>query len=125
MTPSAVDAYYTGLEEGVVRVQVCGNCGWESLTPRGFCPECGADDWAVREESAPAGHLRTYSEIRVTGLPDLEPPVTVGMVELGGGARILARIDGEDPQVGDRVAFAGTERGKGTPAPVFAPVDDD
>lgn len=102
----SLDEYKEGLAEGYVRVTVCEGCGFESVTPRAFCPECGEREWSARKIEG-VGTVYSATEIHVAGpIEEFEPPFTNAMIEFEGGARLLVHIREENVDVGDNVRLS-------------------
>lgn len=102
----AGDEYWEALEEGVVRLSRCANCGrwvWEPFhgAPTFRCGECGS--WDLRwVEVEPKGSVyawaRTNQAFGTSGEPAYDLPYVTVEVELGGagGPRIIGVLQGDD-----------------------------
>lgn len=98
--------YWSGLADGVLRVQRCTRCEAWQWPADWRCPRCGSYDFAWPEVE-PRG--RVYSWIRthypfVPGYAALVPYVTV-LVELpqAGGARMMGLLLGSDGVANARI----------------------
>jgi uncharacterized OB-fold protein len=97
-------AYWDGLRAHRVVVQQCQVCHrcWLPRTPA--CPYCGAPD-PVDRESPGAGVVYSFVRAHRAMSPAMtgEVPYTIATVELDGGGRVFARVEGPCA-IGDRVA---------------------
>lgn len=104
----AAEPFWTGLSEGVIRMQHCLPCDRPIHYPRAFCPNCGARETEWREIDG-MGTLLSFACTDVPPSPDFAdlPPQILAIVELTGGIRLATTIVGADPEqltVGDTVA---------------------
>ncbi len=91
------------LDSGVIRLQICGDCGRQIFPPRVLCPRCGGVKlvWSLI-----AGDGTVYSTTVVRRRVDRGGDYNVCIVELDEGARMLSRVNDVEPtsvQIGDRV----------------------
>lgn len=87
--------YWRGLERHTILVQHCEDCGRVRTPPMPGCPYCACTATTVRALNL-AGRLYSWVTVRATGLvPTLadDVPVSIGAVELEGGARLFARLE--------------------------------
>ena len=91
------------LNEGKLMGSRCNACETLYVPPRSLCPQCRHSEmeWA---EAAGEGRLAAFTSISI-GTPamikegyDRNNPYCSGAVELVEGARVVARIEGVDPQ---------------------------
>jgi uncharacterized protein len=98
--------YWEGLRLGTVLFQRCEECGQRQLYFRGVCRACWSDKLAV-QESAGRGVVYSFTVLHAVGDRALaaEAPLTIAMVDLDEGPRVLTRIEGDtsDIRIGDRV----------------------
>ena len=89
------------LNEGKLMGSKCNTCETLYVPPRSLCPGCRHSEmeWA---ETAGEGRLVAFTSISI-GTPammeegyDRNNPYSSGAVELAGGARVVARIEGVD-----------------------------
>jgi uncharacterized OB-fold protein len=64
------------------------------------CPRCGAD--VGPELFGPAGRVWSFTVMHVASSPDEPVPYTLAYLDLDDGPRVLVRIEGKVPSVGDR-----------------------
>ncbi len=87
------DAHYRqALNDGQLLIQHCRHCAGEHFPPALVCRHCGSADLAWRESS---GKGAVYA---VTTVRDRAGDYNVSLVDLEGGARMMSRIEGVDPQ---------------------------
>lgn len=93
---------------------VCPNCKWSGVFQTGICPNCHKA--TVQEtQFSDRGKIATYTVIRYppTGFEG-QTPYVVGLIDLEGGPRVMARIIAkpEDVQIGISVSFQGDSNGR-------------
>lgn len=117
---SEFSEYADALRNREIRIKKCDSCGWESITPRVYCPKCHSESWSVRHQK-PVGTVYTQTTIEVIGNPEIsDPPLEVAIVELSGGARLLGQInESEGCDIGDEVRLIDIEDIDGKSVPVF------
>ena len=100
-------AYWDGLSEGRITLQVCGDCGKITHPPGPLCVHCLSDRVAYQ----PASGLGTVYAFTISHRPLHEEfrkdvPYTVALVDLDEGPRIMTWLvncgEGE-PRIGMRV----------------------
>jgi uncharacterized OB-fold protein len=91
--------YWTGGEQGELRILRCDGCGHWVHPPAPVCPACHGRSLTPHATSGRAT-LHTYTVNRQPWYPDLDPPYVVGIVELPeqDGLRITAGLNGVDPE---------------------------
>ncbi|MGH7373074.1 MAG: Zn-ribbon domain-containing OB-fold protein [Candidatus Rokuibacteriota bacterium] len=96
--------FYTNLAAGRLTTTRCGGCGRLDWPPRGFCPDCAADDFewvdlprdgivhgfTVQETGVPAGFTSplVFAVVKVGGLRVFAPVLTREPAALAVGARV-------------------------------------
>jgi uncharacterized OB-fold protein len=102
---------------GRLLVQRCRACGHHQLYPRPWCVVCYAVDveWV---KAGGSGTLYSKTTMHVSVRPELEPPYTVGLVELDEGPRVLA-LDAATAGIGERVLVEWRQRGDEPPILVY------
>ena len=87
------------LKEGKLMATRCAACGEVHVPPRAICPKCHTAD--MRWEEAPTrGTLAAFTSVYVAPSTLVKQgfgkdnPYCVGIVELSGGARVNARLEG-------------------------------
>lgn len=90
--------FWSGLEQGLLQVQYCLDCGQPFFYPRVLCPVCRGSrlEWRSIERS---GSVYSYTVVHPR---DPSEPYTVLLVELAAHARVLMRLD---PMAEGRVAI--------------------
>jgi uncharacterized OB-fold protein len=102
--------------------QHCGSCDAWQLYARPFCLACLSDDVSWRPTSA-SGTIYSRTIVRRQIVPHLEPPYTVGIVELDEGPRLLTNFVGGECHIGARVKLRWREREDSLPPmPIFEQV---
>lgn len=108
------DEFWAALDSGRLKLTACRDCDSVFFPPGRFCPHCHSEaiGWRVIEEPE---SLYAYSWQQVTP-PGVPAPVTLGLVELEPGVRIMARVDSdfEALSIGMELALVSRERADGT-----------
>ncbi len=81
------------LAEGKVEGTVCKDCGAKFFPPRADCAKCFSKsmDWF---EMPKKGKLETFTTAYYAPFGfETDPPYTMGVVDLGGGLKLFARIE--------------------------------
>ena len=117
-TPTPTSApFWAGLQDGVVKLQKCGDCGAWVFYPRNRCSSCLSD--ALTWQEVPGtGCLYTFTIARQPTSPHFasEVPQRLAVVELDEGVRLtttLVNVADADIRIGMRVR------------PYFDPVSDE
>lgn len=113
--------FWDGAEQGEFRLPFCSQCGRAEWYPRPFCLACGGElRW---QRATGSGTVQSLTVVRVSVLPNLEPPYVVGLVDLDEGPRFLAALEATPGEVaiGDRVDVAWRMRTGLPPLVVFRP----
>jgi len=86
-----------------IMVVVCEECGHQAIPPKYGCPICTSDH-LVEMKHTGTGIIYSYTTIRVAaGKYESQLPYIVALVELDGGLRVTARLEGEQTSIGQRV----------------------
>lgn len=93
-----------------VNAAKCRECGTLSYPTHFSCPSCGA----IAFEAIPVegdGTLITWTRTYALSLDFSDLFITLGIIEMDMGVRVLGRLDIEEPKMGGRVrATLGTVR---------------
>jgi len=113
-------SYQKYIDEGKLMGNRCAKCGALYLPPRPLCPKCGGRSMEWKELRG-EGEVTAYTVIYVpptqmTG----KTPYTVGIVRLGEGPALTARIS-EEVKVGTKVVAEFKKEGEKTVL-VFKPL---
>ncbi len=65
----------------------CKACGWRGLPQRLWCPDCGADDWALRSTSEGEVQATTLVTRRLGAR--IDPPAEITLIRLAGGSYVI------------------------------------
>jgi hypothetical protein len=108
--------FWAGVEAGELRIQRCGECGALRHPPGPSCPRCGAlkPEYVV---AAGTGTIHSFVVHHHPPLPGRRSPVTVALVDLDEGVRMVGELRGVRPEIGARVQ-AGFADG----LPIWRPV---
>jgi len=91
--------FWDGVQQDELRIQECSSCQSLFHPPMVRCPRCGSYDLGHRVASG-RGHLYSFVEVHHPRVPSFDYPVTVGLVELEEGTRLLSEvIDLDEDQV--------------------------
>ena len=89
--------FFSGANDGVLRLQHCAACGTWMWPVRALCIACGAPElhW---EDASGTGVVHSYSWVHHTSDPAFaaEAPFNVALVDLAEGVRIFSTIVGVD-----------------------------
>ncbi|HZY71248.1 MAG TPA: OB-fold domain-containing protein [Thermoplasmata archaeon] len=91
-------------DELTLTIRRCEDCGHRFVPRYGPCPACGSAR-SVAEVVPGNGTVLAATELTAVAA-GWTSPHRLALVELEGGARLLAIVEGELPQVGDQVAVA-------------------
>jgi uncharacterized OB-fold protein len=83
-----------------VTVSACASCDWKGLPERLWCPRCGSDRVGIYQ--AVEGTLEEITTARRAA--GAAGPVRVASVRIGGGGRLIARLEHEG-RAGEVVAL--------------------
>ncbi|MBI2931020.1 MAG: OB-fold domain-containing protein [Planctomycetes bacterium] len=82
----------------------CASCGATHTLPAPACPRCGASEGFTRVPLSRAGTIFTFTHEHY--VPSPTPPVTMAVVDLDGGGRLLVQVADaapDDVRIGARV----------------------
>lgn len=97
--------FWRGLQQRRLLLQRCAACALLRHPPGPACPTCHCLDWDVHE-SRGAGVVVSFVVVHRPRHPGFDYPLTVGLVELEGGVRLVAPLamdGGVTPEIGMRV----------------------
>jgi uncharacterized OB-fold protein len=102
--------FWEGTARGELRIQKCNACGQLRHPPGPLCPSCHAADRGYVVASG-RGTIFSFLVHHAPRMPGRELPVTLALVELDEGVRMVATVTGapEDLAIGDPVV-AGFDR---------------
>lgn len=104
--------FWAGTAAGELRVQKCNACGALRHPPGPMCPSCHAADRGYVVASG-RGTVFSFLVHHAPQLPGKELPLTLALVELEEGVRMVGEVKGGDAAIGDPVQV------------VFDRIDDD
>lgn len=93
--------WFEAAAEGRLLIQRCAECGALRHPPGPACPMCRSFEWDTIE-SAGRGTLHSYTIVHHPQDPAFTYPLVVGLIDLPEGTRLLADMEGVDP---DEVAI--------------------
>ena len=102
--------FWEGTARGELRIQKCNACGLLRHPPGPMCPSCHAADRGYVVASG-RGTIFSFLVHHAPKLPGRDLPLTMALVELEEGVRMVATVTGapEDLAIGD-VVVAGFDR---------------
>lgn len=114
------DYFWEGTAAGALRIQKCNACGELRHPPGPSCPSCHAFDrgWVV---ASGRGTIFSFVVHHAPQLPGRELPLTIALVELEEGVRMVADVRGapETLSIGDPVQVAFDTVGDDLTLPVW------
>ena len=114
------DFFWEGTAAGELRLQTCRACGLLRHPPGPVCPSCHAMDrgWVV---ASGRGRIFSFVVHHAPQLPGRELPLTVALVELEEGVRMVADVRGapESLAIGDPVTVGFDRLDEQTTLPVW------
>jgi uncharacterized OB-fold protein/acyl dehydratase len=89
--------FWQGVEHHELRIQRCESCGHLHMPPGPRCPDCGSFEmgWVV---ASGRGRLYSFAVPEYPRVAGFSYPLTVALVELTEGTRIVANLLGLDPR---------------------------
>jgi uncharacterized OB-fold protein len=89
----STQAFWSGTQEGRLRIKRCNACRRAHFYPRPFCPHCWSED-VVWEDASGRGTLYTYSVVYHNDLPPFPErvPYVAAIVELDEGPRLMTNV---------------------------------
>jgi uncharacterized OB-fold protein len=97
--------FWEGTTARELRIQKCNACGALRHPPGPSCPECHAFD---RGHVVSSGQGTVFSHVvhHHPPIPGHELPIRLALVDLDEGVRMVATVDGDPVEIGDRVQVA-------------------
>jgi hypothetical protein len=89
--------FWTGTRAGELRIQHCGRCGALRHPPGPACLSCGATSDQGYVVAAGTGTVYSYVVHRHPPVPGKQLPIIIALVELTEGVRVMAELNGADP----------------------------
>jgi uncharacterized OB-fold protein len=128
--PGPDDApYWRALEQGVLIIQRCSDCGTVRHPPRPRCGHCAsaAHSW---EAASGLGTVYSFTIVHHPPNPELvaSVPYLVALIELDEGPRLVSNVVGVDPDcvtIGQRVKVIFDPVGDAMVLPRFTPMEQD
>jgi uncharacterized protein len=93
--------FWEGTEKGELRIQKCNACGLLRHPPGPVCPSCHAMDRGYVVASG-KGRVHSFLVHHAPLVPGKQLPLTVALIELDEGVRMIGEITGEI-EIGDEV----------------------
>jgi hypothetical protein len=116
--------WWSAINNRVLQINACADCGQTSLYPRPFCPRCWSQDVSPTVASGRAT-LYTWSIVHQNSAPfDSRTPYILAMVDLDEGPRLMTVIEQcsvEHLHAGMSLALAFRTEDDGFETPVFHP----
>lgn len=121
--------YWDALGEGRLELPVCDSCGHQIFYPRAHCPACHSRSVTWRQASGQAEVYALTIVYRPSSAFAAEAPFVVAMLQLEGGARLMANLDGVDIQdplsvIGKRAELTLNDTGGDVTLPRFRLIGD-
>jgi uncharacterized OB-fold protein len=114
------DFFWEGTQQGELRIQRCNACGELRHPPGPVCPTCHAMD---RGHVVASGRGTVFSFLvhHAPKMPGRELPLTIALVELEEGLRVVADVRGnpEDLAIGDSVVVGFDRLDDDTTLPIW------
>ncbi len=91
--------FFEGTRVGELRIQRCSACGTLRHPPGPVCPSCHGTD---HEHVVASGRGTVHSWVvhHAPQLPGKQLPLTIALVELEEGVRMVGALEGEGPEIG-------------------------
>jgi uncharacterized protein len=103
--------FWDGARDGRLLFQRCAACGILRHPPRPMCPSCRSFEWNTQEASG-RGAIYSFVVHHHPPLPGFAMPLTIVLVELVEGVRLISNLVGADPaavEIGAEVEIAFSE----------------
>jgi hypothetical protein len=112
--------FWEGTAAGELRIQKCNACGELRHPPGPMCPTCHATDRGFVVATG-RGTIFSFVVHHAPKMPGRELPVTLALVELDEGVRMVATVTGapEDLAIGDRVVAGFDKLDEDTTLPTW------
>lgn len=114
--------FFEGTAKGELRIQRCNACGALRHPPGPACPECGAFDRG-HVVAAGEGTVFSYLVHHAPQVPGKELPLTIALVDLDEGVRMVAEMTGP-VEIGDRVRVGWNRVDDELTLPIWTKVED-
>lgn len=121
------DFFWKHIEQGVIAIQRCADCGVARHPPAPMCSHCQSLQW-VETISTGRGHVHSYTVVHHPPTPPFDYPNAIALIELNEGVRIISQVVGIDPakiHIGMEVMARCESVGDGLILPLFRPVSQD
>jgi uncharacterized OB-fold protein len=118
--------WFEGALQHRLLIQRCTACGMLRHPPLPSCPACRSFEWDTVEASG-RGELYSFVVVHYPQVPAFEYPLPIGLVELEEGTRLVADLDGLEPdgwRIGMAVEAHFVDYDENLSLPVFRPVPD-
>ncbi len=116
--------FWDALKEGKFITTRCSKCGHVSFPPQADCPECMGNEFSWVDLGRKAT-LVTYTRVQTTPASFTGgDPYTIAIGELDGGVKVLAWLEGVEPEKakpGMRMRLEARSSKEGNPYYVFVP----
>lgn len=89
--------WFDAAREGRLLIQRCADCGTLRHPPGPVCPSCRSFEWDTLESSR-RGTLHSFTVIHHPQDPAFTYPLAVGLIDLEEGTRLVADIEGVEPE---------------------------
>lgn len=94
------EKFWSGTQQGKLRVKECADCRKHHFFPRSICPHCHSDavDWV---EASGTGTVYSFTVARRAAGPAFkdEVPYAIALIELDEGPRMMSRMGGDPARV--------------------------
>ena len=88
--------WFEGARAHTLLIQRCVSCGTLRHPPLPACGNCGSLEWDTVESSG-RGTLYSYVVVHYPQVPAFEYPLPIGLIELEEGTRVVANLEGVEP----------------------------
>ncbi len=115
--------WWEGIDRGEILIQRCTGCRTLRHPPRPMCGRCQSLEWDAVPTTG-RGSVYSYTVVHHPQFPGYVYPIVVALVELEEGTRIVANVEGCEPEklhVGMPVEGRVEEVDEGLKLPVFRP----
>ena len=119
--------WFEGARAHQLLIQHCTSCGTLRHPPLPACGHCGSLDWDTVESSG-RGTLYSYVVVHYPQVPSFEYPLPIGLIELEEGTRLVANLDGMEPDaisIGMPLRARFVDFDEELSLPVFVPAGPD
>ncbi|HYZ92197.1 MAG TPA: Zn-ribbon domain-containing OB-fold protein [Actinomycetota bacterium] len=116
--------FWEGARRGELLIQRCSSCGTLRHPPGPGCASCGSLDWDTVVASG-RGTVHSFAVHHYPPVPGFEYPLTIGLIDLEEGTRLISNIVGIDPsaiEIGMEVRVEFESFGDDLVLPQFRPI---